>query len=44
VRTQDVSGIAEGKSKKAKGKSEDEEQPRFRQPLTMKDSAAFINL
>src|SRR2546423_131596 len=33
---------AEGKSKKARGKSEDEEQRRSRQPLTTEDSAALI--
>src|SRR5256714_14282399 len=33
---------AEGKSKKARGKSEDEEQRRSRQALTKKDGAALI--
>src|SRR5436853_14221 len=32
----------EGKSKKAKGKSEDDEQRRFRQPPTTQGGAAFI--
>ena len=35
--------VIEGKSKKAKGKSEDEGQRASHQPLMTKDSAAFIN-
>jgi hypothetical protein len=37
-----VSRRKEGKSKKAKGKREDDEQRGPRQPLTMKDSVALI--